>query len=690
VRFTNGVTATDVAGVRTDVTVDNTVVAFLTGAQTLDQKTLTNSGNVGLANGSTLAVGSGTNTLTTQTAASISTGDGLTTGKAVAVDTGASTFSTGSGTGFTCASACGTGAAGFNSLDSLTGAFGVRSTGAFTGTLFALTADQTTAGTVLGISANKLTSGKAIDVQLGALYSGTGAINVRAEAYTGTILNVTSNSLAAAATQKLANVSSPQIGGTLLNVSDTGAYAGTGVVSVDANAATNATIVNVSATGLSNPAAKALSITTGTAGTGIFVNTQAAYVGNLIDLQASGSSQFSVTQTGATTVGGTLAVHGASITGPIAGAFTIDNGNPSAINIGGSTAATLNLGKSGQIQALLGNVTVAGTLTGQTGGAFTIDNGIPSAINIGGSTAATLNLGKSGQIQALLGNVTVAGTLTGPMATVFTIDNGNASAINIGGSTAATLNLGKSGQTQALLGNVTVAGTLTGPTAGAFTIDNGNPSAINIGGSTAATLNLGMSGQIQALLGNVTIAGTLGVTGGTTLSSTLGVTGPTTLSSTLGVTGATTLSSTLVVTGASTLNGGLTVTGGNANLGTTSSGPVHIETRQTTAPAVAVGSGAGAGGSCTLGANSTDTKGFVTIVTAGTKTASAAMCTITFNTAFGNAPSGHITPGNAATASLTNTTGNPFVTTTTTTLVITANTATVANSTYIYFYVAID
>jgi len=592
VRFTNGVTATDVAGVRTDVTVDNTVVAFLTGAQTLDQKTLTNSGNVGLANGSTLAVGSGTNTLTTQTAASISTGDGLTTGKAVAVDTGASTFSTGSGTGFTCASACGTGAAGFNSLDSLTGAFGVRSTGAFTGTLFALTADQTTAGTVLGISANKLTSGKAIDVQLGALYSGTGAINVRAEAYTGTILNVTSNSLAAAATQKLANVSSPQIGGTLLNVSDTGAYAGTGVVSVDANAATNATIVNVSATGLSNPAAKALSITTGTAGTGIFVNTQAAYVGNLIDLQASGSSQFSVTQTGATTVGGTLAVHGASITGPIAGAFTIDNGNP-------------------------------------------------SAINIGGSTAATLNLGKSGQIQALLGNVTVAGTLTGPMATVFTIDNGNASAINIGGSTAATLNLGKSGQT-------------------------------------------------QALLGNVTVAGTLGVTGGTTLSSTLGVTGPTTLSSTLGVTGATTLSSTLVVTGASTLNGGLTVTGGNANLGTTSSGPVHIETRQTTAPAVAVGSGAGAGGSCTLGANSTDTKGFVTIVTAGTKTASAAMCTITFNTAFGNAPSGHITPGNAATASLTNTTGNPFVTTTTTTLVITANTATVANSTYIYFYVAID
>ena len=591
-RFTNGVTATDVAGVRTDVTVDNTVVAFLTGAQTLDQKTLTNSGNVGLANGSTLAVGSGTNTLTTQTAASISTGDGLTTGKAVAVDTGASTFSTGSGTGFTCASACGTGAAGFNSLDSLTGAFGVRSTGAFTGTLFALTADQTTAGTVLGISANKLTSGKAIDVQLGALYSGTGAINVRAEAYTGTILNVTSNSLAAAATQKLANVSSPQIGGTLLNVSDTGAYAGTGVVSVDANAATNATIVNVSATGLSNPAAKALSITTGTAGTGIFVNTQAAYVGNLIDLQASGSSQFSVTQTGATTVGGTLAVHGASITGPIAGAFTIDNGNPSAINIGGSTAATLNLGKSGQ--------------------------------------------------------------------------------------------------TQALLGNVTVAGTLTGPTAGAFTIDNGNPSAINIGGSTAATLNLGKSGQIQALLGNVTIAGTLGVTGGTTLSSTLGVTGPTTLSSTLGVTGATTLSSTLVVTGASTLNGGLTVTGGNANLGTTSSGPVHIETRQTTAPAVAVGSGAGAGGSCTLGANSTDTKGFVTIVTAGTKTASAAMCTITFNTAFGNAPSGHITPGNAATASLTNTTGNPFVTTTTTTLVITANTATVANSTYIYFYVAID
>jgi hypothetical protein len=734
------VTATDVAGVRTDVTVDNTVVAFLTGAQTLDQKTLTNSGNVGLANGSTLKVGSSTNTLTTQTAASIATGDNVTSGQALDVNTGISAFTTGNGTGFSCTGGCGTVGATFSGLDSLTGAISLRSTGNFTGTLFALTADQTTAGTVLGISANKLTSGKAIDVQLGALYSGTGAINVRAESYTGTILNVTSNSAGGAVSQKLANVSSPQIGGQLLNVSATGAYAGTAVLNVDANSATNATIVNVSATGLSNAAAKVLSVTTGTKGTGIFVNTQAAYTGNLIDLQANNVSKFSVTETGAETVGGTLTVRGASITGPASGAFTLDNGNASAINIGTTTASAVSIGSTTAatnvvgnlsvgsntltVTAATGNTAVAGTLTvqgatqigdttanhtqlsvqgGAGSGVSPTVNAVGTGSNIGislvpkgtgrvsvsangldvtgdveattkltGGVAASANAielsGSAGTnpvtIKALSGvnaNVSIqvvplgTGSLLGPTGATFTIDSNGSNAMNIGNTNATTLTLGRTGQTQVLAGNVTIGGTLTGPASGAFTIDNGNGSAISIGGATATTLNLGRSNQTQALLGNAAVAGTL------------------------------------IVTGAATLNTGLTVTGGNANLGTTSSGPVHIETRQTTAPTVAVGAGSGGGGSCTLGANSTDTKGFVTIVVGGSgKTASAPMCTITFNAAFGNVPVGIIGAHDAATALLTNTNTLPFAATTTTTLVITANTTVVANGTYSFTYIVVD
>ena len=114
------------------------------------------------------------------TASSISTGNGLTTGQALSVNTGSSAFSTGAGSGFFYG----------GGSDSLTGATNFRSTGNFTGTLVALTADQTTAGTVLGISAQSLTSGKAIDVSLGTLYAGTtdavagytiGAVNVRAQ-----------------------------------------------------------------------------------------------------------------------------------------------------------------------------------------------------------------------------------------------------------------------------------------------------------------------------------------------------------------------------------------------------------------------------------------------------------------------------------------------------------------------------
>lgn len=177
------------------------------------------------------------------TASTITTGNGLTTGQSLAVDTGNSTFSTGSGTGFFYGGA----------TDSYKGANTFSSTGNFTGTLVALTADRTTAGTVLGISAQNLTTGKAIDVSLGALYSGTsdaqgtiGAVNVRAQSFTGNVFNVSASG-AGSATANLANFQSTQLAGQVLNVNATQLTSG-----------------------------RAVAVTLGTQGTGLYLNTAAA------------------------------------------------------------------------------------------------------------------------------------------------------------------------------------------------------------------------------------------------------------------------------------------------------------------------------------------------------------------------------------------------------------------------------
>src|SRR5207244_5163116 len=108
------------------------------------------------------------------------------------------------------------------------GATTFSSTGAFTGTLVALTADTTTVGTILGISGQSLTGvGKAVDVSLGN-YFGTadsksgagytsGAVNVRAQSYSGNIFNVSASG-ASSSTGSLANLQSNQLAGQILNI----------------------------------------------------------------------------------------------------------------------------------------------------------------------------------------------------------------------------------------------------------------------------------------------------------------------------------------------------------------------------------------------------------------------------------------------------------------------------------------
>jgi hypothetical protein len=104
--------------------------------------------------------------------------------------------------------------------------------------------------------------------------------------------------------------------------------------------------------------------------------------------------------TGNATFGGTITVTGASslrggVTGPVAAAtaFTIDNGNASAINIGATTATAVNLGSATIPTAILGNGTVAGTLT--VTGATALNGGVTvigGNLNVGTAASAPAHI----------------------------------------------------------------------------------------------------------------------------------------------------------------------------------------------------------------------------------------------------------------------------------------------------------
>src|SRR5207248_11483895 len=185
-----------------------------------------------------------------------------------------------------------------------------------------------------------------------------------------------------------------------------------------------------------------IEVAVGTAGTPIYVSTAGAgYTGNLIDLQANGASKFSVNELG-------------KITGPTTGAFAIDNGNASAINIGNASGA--------------------------------------APINIGTANASTVTIGRAATTTTIGGPLSILGaTVTGPTSGTFAIGNGNASAINIGNASgvapinigtanASTVTIGRAATTTTIGGPLSILGaTVTGPTSGTFAIDNGNASAIN-------------------------------------------------------------------------------------------------------------------------------------------------------------------------------------------------------------------
>lgn len=601
VDFTNGFV---VSGAGSTVTVDGSGFLRTTGNQSASgDKTFS---------GSTTFTGTVTNSnaTTTGTNTSIGTGNGLTSGQALSVSTGSSTFGTGSGTGFFYGGAS----------DSYAGAVTISNTGAFTGTLLALTADATTSGTVLGISAQSLTSGKAIDVMLGTLYSGTsdaqgtiGAVNVRAQSFTGNVFNVSASG-AGGPSANLANFQSTQLAGNVVNVS-----------------------------GISLTTGTAVSVLLGTSGTGELINTAAGYTGNLLDLRVNNTPVFSVNQAGDTSVGGTLAVSGNATVG-------------GTLGVAGNTTLGGTLGVAGDVRVNTNKLTIAaatGNITGPNSGGWTIDNGNASAINIGTGAATTINIGRTGQSTVVGGALTSTQTfIVGPGApNQFSVSSttGNVTAQGtgqFGSSSANSVNLSGAangspvvlsaiGATDPSVG-ITLAPkgagrvTISGSAGGGLDVAAGTNANVVVGsanrielvgaasgsapalqinsGSTDANVNLALtargSGRVLITTGGLTVqsgdilgptsgvfsidnsnASAINIGGATATTLNLGRSGQTqallgnvTVAGTLGVTGATTLSSTLAVTGNVTVNTNrLTINAATGNITGPSTGAWTID-----------------------------------------------------------------------------------------------------------------
>lgn len=126
------------------------------------------------------------------------------------------------------------------------------------------------------------------------------------------------------------------------------------------------------------------------------------------------------------------------------------------------------------------------------------------------------------------------------------------------------------------------------------------------------------------------------------------------------------------------------VGGASYNIGT-----AHLAARSFTTNTLTIGAGSGGSGTATGG----DTAGRLTTTTGGAPTAGATILTMTFNSSWASSPApvtpyAVIFPGNAAAANLT-AAQQPYVTTTTTAMTITATGALAAGILYAWNYIVI-
>ncbi|MBI4224756.1 MAG: hypothetical protein HY617_00320 [Candidatus Sungbacteria bacterium] len=203
------------------------------------------------------------------------------------------------------------------------------------------------------------------------------------------------------------------------------------------------------------------------------------------------------TLTGAVTATGGVA-SGANVTVPAA--YALDVASAGVLNIGTTTATTINIGRSGQVTALAGNATIAGTL-GVTG-ASTL-TGLTSMIQASSTRFSVFDTAYFGGTAT--SSFTSGGVLT--LQNGETISNATDGTVTI---TAATTTLSARGifttgyvsqASSTVVGDLTVTGTFspTQTTATTFAVGGGY-------GDTGATI---------AATGNIDTNGILSLTGGT-------------------------------------------------------------------------------------------------------------------------------------------------------------------------------
>lgn len=321
------------------------------------------------------------------------------------------------------------------------------------------------------------------------------------------------------------------------------------------------------------------------------------------------------TLTGAVTATGGVA-SGANITVPAA--YALDVASAGVLNLGTTTATTVNIGRSGQTQALLGNATVAGTLN--VTGASTL-TGLTSMIQASstrlsvfdrlyiGGTATTTILGDSATSTFSGGLTLVAGNINLPTSGVFLINNANTLSATALGSAVVDSSL-------------TSVGTLTGLTVSGLANLNGQASTTRL--SVFDTAYFGGTAT-----STFTSAGVLSLQNGETISNatdgTITLTAATTTLSARGI-----FTTGYVSQASSTVVGDLTVTG-------------TFSPTQTTATTFAVGGGYGDTGATIAATGNIDTNGVLSL-TGGTLNLGTGSATSTFTSASGLLGVGSTTP----------------------------------------------
>ena len=187
---------------------------------------------------------------------------------------------------------------------------------------------------------------------------------------------------------------------------------------------------------------------------------------------------------GALTVTGVITA-GSNITIPAS--YSLDTAATGILNIGTSTATTINIG------SVSGTTVIRGFLKVPAG--YSLDTLTAGILNIGTTTATTINIG------SVSGATAIRGFLTVPAG--YSFDTATAGTLNIGTTTANAITIGKAAVTTSIFGTAST-------------------SAVQVGGGTLIS---------NMVFGFCTIADTVTVASTTVYANCTGATG---VSSTLG------------------------------------------------------------------------------------------------------------------------------------------------------------